>query len=143
MSVVTYITYNVSFRLKHPRMPVDEISRRLGSKPDRGWTAGDPRTTPRGRPLAGLWKDSYWAKRVKSRTDLRPDEAIAQHLASMSQHLRFFASVVRAGGWVEYYLSCESTGAVGVLFEPALLRELGRMHIQLGIDGFKSMDGEG
>ncbi len=67
----------------------------------------------------------------------------ATNAATDSQHLRFFASVVRAGGWVEYYLSCESTGAVGVLFEPALLRELGRMHIQLGIDGFKSMANEG
>src|ERR1700729_473564 len=80
MCVVSTLTYRLSFRLWHPRMPVDEISRRLGSNPDRGWTAGDPRTTPRGRALPGLWKESYWAKGVDSAADLGPQEAIAHHL---------------------------------------------------------------
>jgi hypothetical protein len=121
-------------------MPVDEISRRLGAMPEHGWTAGDPRTTPRGRALPGLRKESYWAKGVKPPADQEPDEVIADHVAVMRPRQRFFASVVRAGGRVEYYLSCQSSGAVGVVFEPSLLSELGRMHIRLGIDGFASYD---
>jgi len=140
MRIVSTLTYRLSFRLSHPRMPVDHISRRLGSKPRWGWTAGDARVTPRGRVLPGIQRESYWAKEVGRGVDQEPDELIADHLASMRPHQRFFASVVRGGGRVEYYLSCQSSGAVGVVFEPALLSELGRMHIRLGIDGFASYD---
>jgi hypothetical protein len=130
---------SLAFRIRHPSLPARAIVDRLRLEPSVHWNAGEPRKTPSGRVLGGVNKTTYVCFIVHVPDD-SPEEVIRRHLAKLHKHQRFFASVVRAGGTVEYYLTCRSSGAVGVVFKPEFLLELARMHIQLGIDGFESIE---
>jgi hypothetical protein len=133
------LRYTLSLRIWHPRLSAAEIIRRLRLEPWVSYSRGEPRVLVNGHKMSGTWPRSYCCFRIRVPTNVGPEALIAKHLGSMVRHRRFFAAIRRAGGETEYYLSCASSGAVGLALEPALLERLGRMHIRLGIDGFVSI----
>ncbi len=53
-------SYNLAIRIWHPCINPDNITRELGLQPNRSWKAGQQRTTPKGTPLEGTHRESYW-----------------------------------------------------------------------------------
>ena len=51
--------YSISLRVRHPRLATDEWRGALGLRPGRSWVVGEPRTTPIGTPLPGIYNESY------------------------------------------------------------------------------------
>lgn len=55
---------HISLRLKHPKLDLARLAADLQLAPARIWTAGAPRKTPLGTPLAGVHQESYCALRI-------------------------------------------------------------------------------
>lgn len=55
---------HVSLRLQHPTLDLAGLAAEFQLTPTRIWTAGAPRTTPAGDPLAGIQQESYCALRI-------------------------------------------------------------------------------
>ena len=52
--------YSTRLAIWHPSIDPEEITRVLGVKARACGQAGQPRKTPRGTPLAGVWRESWW-----------------------------------------------------------------------------------
>ena len=52
--------FSISLRIEHPSMDPARITKGLSVEPIRAWQAGMARTTPKGAPLAGTYRESYW-----------------------------------------------------------------------------------
>src|SRR5438270_12365438 len=91
--------YWISIRLEHPTMDPSGFADRFGVSAVRKWRAGEPRTTPKGQPLDGVYPSSYWCYSSKG---LFPDvdsamEPILKILEGASDFLSHF---VGSGGQV-------------------------------------------
>jgi hypothetical protein len=88
--------YGISLRFEHPEITPEAISEGLGLLPNvRSWKVGDPRTTPKGDPLTGVYRSTYWcAKMAKGEgKDLAAKlETVVADLEHKSEFLRKFCS---------------------------------------------------
>jgi hypothetical protein len=53
-------SYTISVRIWHPSITPDVITRVLGISPNVTAEFGKPRSTPKGTPLQGTYRESYW-----------------------------------------------------------------------------------
>jgi Domain of unknown function (DUF4279) len=54
--------YAISLRVTHPSLDPAEITSALQLTPSRTWRAGEPRTTPKGTPLQGVYSNTFWTR---------------------------------------------------------------------------------
>jgi hypothetical protein len=128
--------YVISLRVFHPKMDPAEISIALQRTPKVSWKAGDSRVTPKGTPLKGLRKDSYWTCNVlkgewpgKDLTD-----AVSDLVTQLSLHRSFFQQVRSEGGKVEFFVGWFFDGNSGDVFDVDLLAKLADLGIALSLD---------
>ena len=130
-----------SFRIFHPKLSAGRICARLRMRPIVAWTDGDPSVALNGQALCGVRKGSYCCFSLTARKGEWPADFMQRHLRTLEKRGRFFASIARTGGLVDYYLSCKSSGAVGIDLTPELMRSLSRMQVHFAVDGFESFPG--
>ncbi len=132
-------SYSISLRLCHPSIDPAEITRALALKPNRAWKAGEPRQTPKGTPLEGVYRESYWY------TDLLPDgehssegtwiEEYLDHFAKQLASSRdFFLRVRSEGGRVELFIGLYGDRNFGFELPPSLLGAIADMGLSLSFD---------
>ena len=132
--------YVISLRVLHPKMDPAEISIALQLTPKVSWKAGNPSITPKGTPLKGLRKDSYWTCNVlkgewpgKNLTD-----AVSDLVTELSSHKSFFQRVRSDGGKVEFFVGWFFDGNSGDVFDVDLLAKLADLGIALSLDIYPS-----
>jgi hypothetical protein len=99
-------SYDVSLRFHHPSIDPAVITAALCLKPRWAWRAGEPRRTPRGDPLEGERRNSYWVARIISKgksveKDLRVaiNEALDQPLTDRPEFHRQRPCRCTAANW--------------------------------------------
>jgi hypothetical protein len=90
--------FRVTLALKHPSASLSYLSKALGLEPLREWRSGEPRTSPRGRALEGLWSDSYWAAQLPFPRGAALEEALEQLAADLEPHRSLLQSHRSSGG---------------------------------------------
>jgi hypothetical protein len=124
----------LDLRITHPSVAPAAVSKRLGLDLGRGWMAGEPKTTPRGTQLKGVRKSSYCSFSLEESFARGPAAAICKWNKRLMRHARYFQSLDRDGGTVEYYLWWywdPKSGTAGEVFDRALL--LATADIGLGL----------
>lgn len=98
----------------------------------RQWSCGEPRTTPKGTPLSGVYKETY------CRFDLinNASQDLSVVLRSANEELQrsgeLIREVVATGGRIEYYVSL--SGGMGFEFDGSLILELSELKISLAVE---------
>jgi hypothetical protein len=130
MTSTDYI--GVSLRLwSHDRSP-EEISALLGRTPSSTGTKGTPRGYIRGVPSPAQWKAHYWCEHFSDgETVEQRIEAIVSVLATKKAELK---AVLGESGQVDVYVFLALDSTLGIELAPALLRSLGEMGVELGIE---------
>ena len=133
--------FKVSLRLVHPAVELSGCSAEFGLEPFRHCTVGEPRTTPRGDPLDGVWGDSYWTAPLEIGADEDLEKALARIGYWLGEHHAFMTNHVSSGGSAELFIGffLESFNG-GFLLEPALLAKFSALGVALGIDIYGSDD---
>jgi hypothetical protein len=134
--------FSISLRLRHPVLDLAEASGVLKMTPSRSWRAGEPRTTPTGRPLKGFYEASYWTARiVKGESkELDLSTAINEVLSKLGQHGEFFSEFAMSGGKSELFIGWFfGEGNSGDVFEWRLLEKLAELRIDLSFDVYPTM----
>ena len=135
--------YCVSLRVTHPDIDPNKITKALGIKPFRSWRAGEPRVSPKGTPLEGVSKESFWAahthkeKRLLSE-NIYLEDYISQFNKRLQPYASFFEELVNSGGYIEYFVGWFSENNVGATFEPSLMKETSALNIAIGLDVYVS-----
>jgi hypothetical protein len=122
----------VSLRLWHPSLDPDEMSRVLGLAADRSWRAGEPRTTPKGRPIGGKRDESYWCHPVAETGSVA--DVVAKVLDRLEAHRAWVDEFRRTGGRVEVYLWLVGTTTAGDSFSSELVARLGRIGAEISLE---------
>jgi len=101
----THYHFRISLRVRHPAMDPEQITEALGIKPKRFWKAGEPRQTPKGMPLAGSNRDTFWTAEIAAgRWPLEVNEAIYDVLKKLVLHRSFLHHIRAEDGAVELFV---------------------------------------
>ena len=126
-------TYRVSLQVRHPDADPQRIVAAIGLPPLRCWAAGEERTTPKGRPLSGTYRDSFCVFELGEGDDGQLAAFLRQWLTKLEHAAMFISELRRTGGKLNISVSWRP-GARGEVFDVELLADMARMGIDLGID---------
>lgn len=120
--------------ISHPDIDPVEISRTVALPPTRATRAGEPRTTPTGDPLTGLYGLSHWTHRfdIQKTADLAPvlDELVQR----LQSHRSFFHRIVMEGGKIEFFCGVFAAGNWDESLPHSLLGRLADLKVNLRLD---------
>jgi hypothetical protein len=128
--------YKISLRVRHPSIDPAEITYAVGLTPSRYWRAGEPRTTPRDKPLEGIWPHTYWTARVMEGEwpGKGLQVAIGELLDQLELSKGFLEKVHSEGGTVEFFIGWFFDGQSGGVFDCGLLARMADLKIDLSLD---------
>ena len=130
--------YSVSLRFRHPDIDPEEISRALGMLPRRCWRTGEPRRTPTGNPLRGVYRESYWYADIAEGDSISEGLAPALHKAldKLEPYESFLKRIRDEGGRSEFFVGWYLKSQAGEDFDQSLLRRLIKLQIDLALDNY-------
>lgn len=132
--------YSISLRVRHPSMNLDAITSALNLEPFRSWRANERGSTPKGTPLSGVNRESYWAARVAegdSKSANLPD-VIRRLVIELAPHKHLFETLRREGGSIQLFVGWFFDGDSGDVFDFDLLSKMADLKIDLSLDVYPS-----
>lgn len=113
------------------------VSEMLGISPRVLWKVGDPRRTPKGTPLPGIYETGFWTARLVdgASTQQSLSLALSAALDAIAAGTSLFAKIARTGGRVEFFVGWFfDEGNSGDVLDHSLLGRLSDMNIDLSFD---------
>ncbi|MBK8164197.1 MAG: hypothetical protein IPK65_13990 [Gammaproteobacteria bacterium] len=127
--------FEISFRVTHPSMSPDAICTLLSMNTDVKRNVGDARVNSKGKPLPGVWKETYCGFDVPK----KEGDSIPMCLENMLNNLKRRRSEIEeihsTGGTLEFYiLSAPKELTFGEKFGWKILSELANHKIDLSLE---------
>lgn len=126
-------TYTISVRIIHDSMSAGEISEGLRMKSTWQYSKGDRKTSPNGRPLSGLRKDSFWVGESIAGSD-SPDNDIQRMLSELSENSEFVEKLVGSGGRVEILVGWFLSGNASLMLSNPIVKLADRLNVDIRIE---------
>jgi hypothetical protein len=101
--------------------------------------AGQPRRTPKGRPLDGVYAESYWSCEPWERgetasADLLLEDSVAEVLELLSPHKAFLNRLRTEGGRLLLWISSYSNRNYAFELPPELLQQCAELSLSFAHD---------
>lgn len=129
-------SFKLRFVIKHPDIPMEVITVKLGLQPHHGYSAGESRMTPKGNSLPGFNIGTFWGHNPDIDDQLHFFDAATKFAGSMSMHSDFLTSVVNSGGIVVLYIDVLQPKNIGDVLRPADMMLFASLGMTLGIEFF-------
>lgn len=130
--------YRVSLRAMHPRDDLRPLFDQLGLMPERTWRAGEPRVTPRGTPLDGVYRESYAYTNLTQGPRNWSDEDLQDYLRGVQQRLAMHRDTLQTffirGGRCGLFVGLSGEHPFGFELDPMLGAGLADLKLTLGFD---------
>jgi hypothetical protein len=124
--------YRVSLALTHPALSAAELGTILPVQPDHRGTVGEPRRTPKGGPLPGTYKESFWHHSFGTAGHANIEEFIVGLVEELAPSLpRLLSGGGKARLFIGLFLQQEN---IGLELSPELMSRCGALGISLGFD---------
>jgi hypothetical protein len=135
--------YSISLRVFHPNLDPLAITHEMGLDPKRAWKAGDPRLTPKGTPLEGIYRESYWLTQLVpngegSSKNLPLEVKLDELVKQLDSSREFFARIRTEGGRVEFFIGMFGLQSFGFELSPLLLGSVESLGLALHFDIYPS-----
>lgn len=132
-------SYAISLRISHPNMDPEEITRILSLTPVRMHKAGDPRQTPKGKQLEGVYKETYWYTQLVPEGERSSgDELLEDFLFEVSEELQqfsnFFTRIRAEEGHIDLFIGTFGNRNYSYELPPKMLKAVGELGIALSFD---------
>jgi hypothetical protein len=134
-------SYSVSLRIWHPRMDPAALTKALRLTPNNSWKVGEPRRTPKGEPLKGTNRGSYWTVRLITRryaTTPRKslDASLATIAKKLQRHRKLLLRIRRGRGKVELFvgLFAENKFNFSSSLEDRTVADLSKLRLSVALD---------
>jgi hypothetical protein len=127
-------------------MDLDAVSAALGIKPWVLWKVGEPRRTPKGTALDGVYETAFWTCRLVDGSSIEQDlpSALSAALDTVAPARSLFATIAQTGGRVEFFIGWFfNDGNGGDVLDHSLLGKLAGMSIDLTFDVYGADDAIG
>jgi hypothetical protein len=129
--------YSISLRVEHPTMDLDAVTEALGLSPQVIWKVGQPRRTPKGTPLPGIYKKGFWTARLLDGASIEQDlsSALSKALELVAAGSPLFGEIALTGGSTEFFVGWFfDEGNSGDVLDHRMLAKLASMSINLSFD---------
>ena len=131
--------YVVSLRIRHPMINPDSITKKLRLQPFRKWMAGEQRSTPKGNPLKGINRNTYWTAELHTEKSLSSrkiavEDFLSEQLARFKPMRKYFGHIRKTGGRIEFFVGLFCDKNMGAEFLSSLLETTGKLGIDLSLD---------
>jgi len=130
------VSYNIVLLIKHPSIDPKIITEQLGLMPFRCWRFGDPRLTPKGTPLVGLWKNSSWSWQLRGKGKRAFFESVNSLVVELESHSKFLSDLVLDGGNICLIVNLDGKTNIGDVLSWQAMEKLAGLKIDLGIEVF-------
>ncbi len=132
-------SYNIGIRIWHPSIKPDEITRVFGIKPQNCSEAGQPRKTPKGTLLEGVYRESYWSadpfeRGEYSSTDDLAEDTLNEVIQILEPHKDFIQKLRGEGARVLVQVSSFSGRNYAFELSPDLLGKYAALGVSLTHD---------
>jgi len=115
----------------------------LGLTPARTCRANEPPTNPKGHPLGGVSRETYWYTVLlkDGRSETRLPAALDRLLDQLERHKNFLHQLSFGGGSAEFFIGWFFDGGnCGDAFGPELLARLADFKMILSLDAYAPSD---
>jgi hypothetical protein len=127
--------FRISLRVHHPRIAPEKVTEALGIEPKHSWTAGEPRETPTGAPLAGSNRETYWTAEIAAgRWPTNINDTIHDTLKNLARYRPFLHDIRSEGGTVELFIGWFFENQSGDVLTHQCLALAGDLQIDLSFD---------
>ena len=131
--------YTVSLRLWHPKRDLAPAAIVFGLRPSRVWKQGEPRKTPKGTPMPGVFANSYWTARLVSERGVSSKrQSVEAFVLRTVERLRdrraFIGRLRKSGGRAELFVGLFGTRNFAVELESSVLQAAARLGLAMGFD---------
>ena len=131
----THYQFDISLRVTHPSIAPQRITDALGIEPKRCWNVGEPRQTPKGKPLKGFNRETFWVAEIAEGSwPLELCEAIYDALTGLVRHRSFFHLIRSEGGTAELFIGWFFDHQSGDVLSHQCLALAGDLQIDLSFD---------
>jgi hypothetical protein len=132
-------SYSIDVRIWHPNIATDMITRALGISPSRSCEAGKPRSTPKGTPLEGTYRESYWSADPfdhgeRSSTDDLIEDALTEVLQLLEPNKDFLLKLRSEGARILVQISSFSGRNYAFELPPELMSRYAAIGVSLAHD---------
>ena len=127
-------SFYLDLRFWHPSIDPRLITEALGRNPGNISRVGEPKMTPAGRLLKGVWQRSYWSQnivRVENSTELDAETAIARELELLQPSANFLLELHQSGGTGMLELNSWSSGSHAFVLPPQALLKAGTLGLSI------------
>jgi len=132
-------SYAIDIRIWHPSIKPEELTRVLGMQPSTFFEAGQPRKTPKGTPLEGVYRESYWNadpfdRGEYSSTDDLAEDALSEVLQLIEPHKAYLQKLRTEGARILIQVSSFSGRNYAFEFSPELLGKFAALGVGFAHD---------
>lgn len=129
--------FDVDLFIMHPSLEPAEITAALGLQARFQIRVGDPRKTPKGRPLPGNYPDTRWRHSVRYYVkDQWFAECVTKLVDRLTAHKDFFTDLRSTGGQASVIVQFLGDGYFGDQVPRETLGKLVELGLDLGIECF-------
>jgi hypothetical protein len=121
----------------HPAMSPEAISSALGLEAHNAQAAGEPRKTPKGTPLPGIYPDTRWRHSVECAvTDQWFAAEVTRFVDRLEPHRAFLAGLRSTGGKVSVIIQLLGDGYLSDEIPATTLAKLVELQLGLAFESF-------
>lgn len=132
-------SFSVALRFWHPTLDPDAITTRLEINPRKSAQVGQARVTPRGTPLEGNHRESYWHAEpigegwIES-SEIEAEDAVLTLLSRLKPNRDFILELVATGGRALIHISSYGPGNYALMFSSDLMARCSDLGLSLAHD---------
>ena len=136
----TELQYSIRVLIIHPTLTPDEISDALNLNPDTNQCVGQPRETPRGKPIGGVWPDTRWSVSEVRNGDRLFFTRLDKLLDRFSPYRDFLRRVAESGGRTNFIIGLCGEENIGDTLSEQTVVKLADLKGSLGVEVFPLMN---
>lgn len=126
--------FTISLRVWHPTEASQIIAQSLGLKAEFAHTAGEPRTTPKGETLEGVYKNTYITFSLLTKQPGDFTEGIKGLLPLLIHHREYFRRLSDEGGRAELFVGVFIDGGTGFTLGVGAMSALADCLLELSVE---------
>jgi hypothetical protein len=130
------LTGRVSLRFIHPTHDLNFLTSALGLPCRNSWVAGTPRTTLKGEPLPGVYRNSAWTSGQDFSITKGFVGPVMYLVGKLIQYRKIVEDIVQSGGTSSIYIQLAGAKNNGGTIKSQTLKILGELGVDLEIEVF-------
>ena len=131
------LLFTMSFRVWHPTRAASDVISVLNLPVWFAHSVGEPRRTPKGAPLAGVYGETYCCFLLQEKTRDRLDKCVARWCELLQTHDDFLQDFRHTGGKIEFYVSIFLDDDRGFELNNEMLKRMDDAGLGLSIEMYR------